>query len=131
MSSRDSGQIAKPPSAKAQFAWLKWFPRDFASSTRGWPLAARGAYRELLDAQWDLGTLPADPERLRELASARPTEWRTAWPYIERKFPIVDGQRRNPRLETHREAALKEYEARRQAAERTNQRRWGGRPHAV
>lgn len=57
------------------FHRMPWYPRDFASATRTWPLVARGAFRELLDAQWDMGgsqagLLPADPEELRELARA-------------------------------------------------------------
>lgn len=59
------------------FARMPWFPRDFASSTRGWPLVARAIYRELLDAQWDaggssVGTLPADEQLLRAIAGASP-----------------------------------------------------------
>jgi uncharacterized protein YdaU (DUF1376 family) len=103
------------------FPWLKWFPRDFASSTRGWPLVARGVYRELLDAAWDIGgPLPDDQERLRALAGASPAEWRIAWRYVETKFPVGEGGRVNPRLEEHRVAALREYNARRKGAETVN-----------
>lgn len=110
--------------------WLKWYPRDFASSTRLWPLIARGAFRELIDAQWDIGgantgTLPDDEEQLRLLVRATAPEWRVAWPYVEPKFPRVDGGRRNARLEQHRQLALREYAAFRKGARMTNAKRWG------
>jgi uncharacterized protein YdaU (DUF1376 family) len=104
----------------AQFPYLSWFPRDFASSTRGWPLIARGAYRELLDAEWDLVHLPEDPEKLRQLAGATKREWRTAWPYLEPKFPVAEGKRFNLRLESHRREAIRRYEGHRAGARRTN-----------
>lgn len=108
---------------------MAWYPRDFVCSTRTWPLEARGVYRELLDAQWDMGgsgvgTLPDDEEQLRELARATPEQWRIAWRLVEPKFPRVEGGRRNPRLEQHREAALAVYLGRRKGAEKTNSKRW-------
>jgi uncharacterized protein YdaU (DUF1376 family) len=114
------------------FPWLKWFPRDFASSTRGWPLVARGVYRELLDCQWDLGgsqpgILPDDPEQLRELARARASEWKVAWRFVARKFPRVAGGRQNARLEEHRKASIRELTGRQKGAQRTNAKRWGDR----
>jgi uncharacterized protein YdaU (DUF1376 family) len=118
------------------FARMPWYPRDFASATRTWPLVARGAFRELLDAQWDMGgsqigTLPDDPEELRELARATPKEWQIAWRFIEAKFPRVDGGRRNERLEAHRRVAIEEFTRRRKGAEMTNARRWGHRTNGV
>lgn len=90
-----------------QMARMPWYPRDFASATRGWPLVARGIYRELLDAQWDLGGLPNDAEVLRGIAGASPAEWRRGWPVVRSKFRVgPDGRLRNARLEQHRETAL-------------------------
>jgi uncharacterized protein YdaU (DUF1376 family) len=112
------------------FPWLKWYPRDFASSTRGWPLVARAVYRELLDAQWDLGgaqpgVLPDDPEQLRELARASEAEWKTAWRFVSRKFPrLEEGGRQNARLEEHRQAAVREFEGKSRGAAKTNAKRW-------
>lgn len=113
------------------FPWMKWYPRDFASATRGWPLVARGAFRELLDAQWDMGgsgigTLPDDPDQLRNLAGALPPEWKVVWPLIESKFPLVEGGgRRNAKLEEHRTESVREFAARRKGAAATNLKRWG------
>jgi uncharacterized protein YdaU (DUF1376 family) len=84
------------------FALLPWFPANFMSSTRGWSVTARGIYRELLDCQWEIGGLPADPAALQRLVGATAAEWKS-WPGVEPKFPTCsDGLRRNPTLERHR-----------------------------
>ena len=104
-----------------QHAKLPWYPRDFASSTRGWPVTARGVYRELLDAEWDLGSLPESPRELQMLAGATANEWKRSWPLIAPKFPVGDdSRRRNARLEYHRQKALHTAEQQRKAAEQTN-----------
>lgn len=115
-----------------RFYRMPWIPRDFASSTRTWPLVARAVYRELLDAQWDIGgmsigTLPDDADELRLLARATPTEWRIAWKYVEPKFPLVESGRRNARLEEHRANSNKQHAARALGAAKTNAKRWGNR----
>jgi uncharacterized protein YdaU (DUF1376 family) len=118
------------------FHRMPWYPRDFASSTRGWPLAARGAYRELLDAQWDMGgvdvgTLPDDEEILRGIVGATPAEWKVAWRYVEPKFPRVEEGRRNERLEEHRKVAVERFEKARKGAMTTNTKRWGQRSNGI
>jgi uncharacterized protein YdaU (DUF1376 family) len=112
------------------FPRMPWYPRDFACATRTWPLVARGVYRELLDAQWDLGgslpgVLPDDPDELREIARVNEAEWKVAWRYVAPKFPRIEGGRQNARLEEHRQLAMREYLGRRKGAERTNAKRWG------
>lgn len=105
-----------------QFACLPWFPRDFLSSTIEWPLVARGIYRELLDRQWDTGSLPNDKSALRQMVRATLKEWNYAWPYIKQKFPISgDGRLRNPRLESHRRKAI----SRSNVARDNAKKRWG------
>jgi uncharacterized protein YdaU (DUF1376 family) len=111
-----------------QMAKMPWYPRDFASATRGWPLVARGAYRELLDAQWDMGSLPEDPVQLRTIVAATPKEWSTCWPLLEPKMPLFpDGRRRNPRLEAHRVKAAELIKKQRSGAATTNEKL--GRKH--
>jgi hypothetical protein len=113
------------------FAMLPWFPRDFASSTALWPLVARGVFRELIDLQWNLssltqpGTLPDDPGALKLAIRATEAEWKIAWPLVEPKFPLVEGGRRNARLELHRQEAVRRYLARKKGATSTNAKRWG------
>jgi uncharacterized protein YdaU (DUF1376 family) len=106
---------------------LPWFPGSFMSSTRGWSVTAKGVYRELLDAQWDLKTLPVDPEELRQLIGATPAEWALGWPKCEPKFPLVDDGRRNARLENHRSESERLRAKRVEAAARTNAQRYGHR----
>lgn len=109
-----------PPMAR-----MPWYPRDYASSTHGWADCADLAYRRLLDASWDMGGLPAEPATLRRIARMDPGPWRTAWRYLESKFPVGhDGLRRNPRLEQHRQEAVNQYLSRRRGAEKTNRKRW-------
>jgi uncharacterized protein YdaU (DUF1376 family) len=115
--------------SKPKFARMPWYPADFASSTRTWPLVARGAYRELLDAQWEVGAglepgvLPADPRQLRALVRATAAEWRVAWQWVEPKFPLIsNGGRQNRRLEEHRQEALELYLAKKRSAEGTNRK---------
>ena len=104
-----------------QMARMPWYPRDFSSSTRGWSVTAKGAYRELLDVQWDMDSLPTDSCQLRALIGATLAEWRKAWPRIEAKFPIGDdGRRRNSRLEQHRRKAIELLERQRAGAATTN-----------
>jgi uncharacterized protein YdaU (DUF1376 family) len=113
-----------PMSSSAGMSMLPWWPRDFLAATRGWPLIARGAYRELLDAQWDLGALPEPERELCALIIATRSEWRVIWSFIGEKFPISeDGLRRNLRLEKHRSRALSIQESHQLGAAVTNAQR--------
>ena len=113
-------------SSGPQMARLPWYPRDFASSTQGWPLISRAVYRELLDASWDIGPLPADQEILRRIVSATPSEWDAAWPLVATKFEEdSDGKLRNSRLEKHRAKAIVLSKQRSDGARKTNEKRWG------
>src|SRR5262245_52626384 len=91
--------------------WYRWFPSDFLGETYGWELVARGIYRELLDLQWQQGTLPADPKKLRELARAKPREWRIAWPQISEKFLEVNGGRQHMGLAKLRAESERKHSA--------------------
>jgi hypothetical protein len=104
-----------PPEESNSLPMLPWFPAAFAGSTRGWPLIAKGGYRELLDANWDQGSLPIDPEELRTLIGTTKREWKVIWSRCEEKFPIVETEngkkvRMNRRLESHRQKALERKE---------------------
>jgi uncharacterized protein YdaU (DUF1376 family) len=109
-------------------AMMPWFPGDFMRETRGWSVTARGVYRELLDAQWDLGAVPADVEELRTLIGATSAEWAKGWAKCECKFPTgSDGQRRNPTLEEHLIKSARLAERHAQGAAKTNAKRYGER----
>ena len=112
---------------RERLAWFKWFPGDWLAETQDWPLLARGVYRELLDAQWNMGALPAEPSRLRKLVHATPREWRVAWPLVSLKFPTVPGGRLHPGLEERRRQAYAQRDRHRAGARHTNAVRWGDR----
>jgi uncharacterized protein YdaU (DUF1376 family) len=118
---RDSDRSGSAPWERLPF--LPLFTGEFLSTTRGWSCSARGAYLELLTAQWDLGLLPRDPRRLRLLARATGAEWRSVWPIIEMMFPVRKGGRQNSALEAHRQKACRLREQRRVGAEKTNAQR--------
>jgi hypothetical protein len=115
-----------PASAETKsLPMLPWFPAAFLSSTRGWNLAARAIYRELLDSQWELGSVPSGSATLQKLIGATAAEWKS-WPIVEPKFPIgADGRRRNPTLEKHRIKAFALHAQHRRGARTTNTKRWG------
>src|SRR5439155_2227672 len=112
---------------RERLAWFKWFPGDWLAETQGWPLLARGVYRELLDAQWNMGALPAEPSRLRKLVGATLREWRVAWPLVSPKFPTVPGGRLHAGLEDRRRDAHAQRDRHRAGARHTNAVRWGDR----
>ena len=120
MGADDLDHLARP-----QMARMPWFPRDFASATRSWPLPARAVYRELLDISWDIGGLPSDPEILCRLVGATPAEWDAAWQLVSTKFEMgEDGKLRNARLEAHRAKALDLWRRQSAGARATNSKRW-------
>lgn len=120
-------RIGPEPAENLSLPMLPWFPAAFMSSTRGWNLSARGIYRELLDSQWEIGSLPADSAVLQKLIGATAGEWKS-WPIVEPKFPVgADGRRRNGTLEKHRIKAFTLTERHRRGAGKTNAKRWGVR----
>jgi len=111
--------------------YMPWVPRDFRSSTIGWPLVAKAVYRELLDAQWDMGSLPIDPQELRSICGASESEWTKAWPKVASKFPENSHGRQNEKLEHHRASSMQLLEKRRNASEVANRARWGTDPQPI
>jgi hypothetical protein len=103
--------------------FMPLYVRDYLTSTIGWTAEERGHYTTLLFLQWDRFGLPADLAGLERLSPGVGG----VWALLEPKFPIdTDGQRRNHRLEEHREKALDLRRRRSEAAERANRARWGG-----
>jgi uncharacterized protein YdaU (DUF1376 family) len=110
-----------------RLVYLPWFPRDFYASTRGWPLIARGIYRELLDLQFEQKSIDFSPENLRKAIGASRKEWQIAWPLIEPKFPQgADGRRRNRRLDQHLTTSLEKAEKSKARATTAARARWSG-----
>ena len=104
--------------------YIPFFGRDFYASTAMWTAEEVGHYIRLLVIQWDSGGLPAELDRL-ELVSPGVSR---VWPLLSLKFPPCDdGLRRNPRMEEHRERATELKDARSEAGQEGNRKRWGGR----
>ena len=104
--------------------YIPFFGRDFYASTAMWTAEEVGHYIRLLVIQWDSGGLPAELDRL-ELVSPGVSR---VWPLLSLKFPPCDdGLRRNPRMEDHRERATELKDARSEAGQEGNRKRWGGR----
>lgn len=104
--------------------YIPFFGRDFYASTAMWTAEEVGHYIRLLVIQWDSGGLPAELERL-ELVSPGV---RNVWPLLSSKFPVCDdGMRRNARMEAHREKAEELKDARSEAGQEGNRKRWGDR----
>jgi uncharacterized protein YdaU (DUF1376 family) len=117
--------VSRPSSG---LPFLPWYPARFMSATRGWSVTARGIYRELLDCQWEMGSLPPTPAELQQLIGATAAEWK-CWPsLVEPKFPLdTDNRRRNPTLEQHRAKSLGIRERNQVGASKTNAKRWGAK----
>lgn len=113
---------------KSRLLFLPWFPDRFLSTHRGWPVTAKGVFRELYDTQWEMLGLPVDPEELRQLIGATKAEWQASWPLVQREYPIdSDGLRRNLGLEADRSKSLHIRERNRAGAKTTNAKRWGNK----
>lgn len=71
-------------------AWMKFFPDDWMTSVRSMPLAARGAYIELLAYGWD-NDLPEDVEALALIVGVGLEEFAPLWTkWLRRKFVVVE-----------------------------------------
>jgi len=98
--------------------------------TRGLTVLAKGTVHELLDAQFQKGCLPEDPEQLRVLIQATPAEWRRAWPSVEPLFPASDGRRANPQFDELRATQLRRHKKAVEDGIKGSFKRWhGGRDH--
>ena len=95
--------------------YMPLYVRDFLTSTIGWSAEERGHYLTLLMVAWDRGSLPAELDSLERLSQGVTA----VWPMLADKFPVGDdGQRRNARLEHHRERCVELKEKRVEAGKR-------------
>lgn len=109
-------------------AMMPWFPRDFIAATRAMRLAERGAYRDLLDYQWEMGKLPSDEDRIARLLGCTREEFDDVWPAIADKFVRIGTYMLNQRLEEHRKRALEQRARKVKGARLTNAKRHAERP---
>lgn len=95
--------------------YMPLYVRDFLTSTFGWSAEERGHYLVLLMIAWDRGGLPEDLGQLERLSPGVSGVWHL----LADKFPVSDdGQRRNGRLEKHRDRCVELKEKRVEAAKR-------------
>lgn len=95
--------------------YMPLYVRDFLTSTIGWSAEERGHYLTLLMVAWDRGSLPAELDSLERLSQGVTA----VWTLLADKFPVgEDGQRRNARLEHHRERCVELKEKRVEAGRR-------------
>jgi uncharacterized protein YdaU (DUF1376 family) len=88
-------------------------------------VAAEGAFTRLLDAQWETGHIPADPETCARVIRCNAQEWEQFAPFFETCFPTTDdGHRRNEELHLEREEAQKKMEKARETGREGGNRRW-------
>lgn len=92
---------------KKQLPMMPWFPQSFAASTRGWTILERAIYRELLDAQWEMGRLPSNPVAIALAIGANSDEFKVGFLKCASKFVEKNGELFNERLEHHRRKAKK------------------------
>ena len=98
--------------SKALF-YFPFYVKDWLASrsVKRMTLAQRGAYLELLCAQWLDGSLPDDKDELRAILAVSEPEFSKVWTRVEPMFPVCsDGQRRNEKLSELREKALEKSE---------------------
>jgi len=86
-----------------QFYCKEWLA---SSTTRRMPLAARGAYIDLLCYQWEEESIPDDQGEIALMLGVSAKEIAAIWKHIERAFPLCeDGVRRNQRVSRDRDLA--------------------------
>lgn len=108
--------------------WYPWFAGDWRRSedVRTMTMEQRGLYRELLDEQWETGSLPAKPDVLARLVGASAKEWARCWPAVSPKFILnAEGRLVNPRMAAVREAQRGRYQVFHNRAAKAADSRWG------
>lgn len=85
------------------------YHRDWVSSTtvRCMSYAAIGIYLTLLDAQWEDGSIPENPQRMLRCTDE---EWAEFSPYLDKCFPICPEGRKNARCHEQRVEATAKVE---------------------
>lgn len=106
--------------------WFKLFAFAWDSdfTQRKLDPAGAGIYIRLLVLQWIEGALEDDLDALRAYCGASQEEWDRAWRLLEAKFPLNDGLRRNPKLESTRSDMETVARKRRSSAKNAADARW-------
>jgi uncharacterized protein YdaU (DUF1376 family) len=111
--------------SRASMPIMPFFVDRYIAGTRHMTLAERGAYTDLLFAQWTRGPLPNDTRRLATLISCEHKQFLAVWATIKIKFRETSAGLVNDVLEGHREKTRRLIERKRLGANKTNRKRWG------
>jgi uncharacterized protein YdaU (DUF1376 family) len=98
-------------------AWFPFYAADWLADedVELMTLEQQGAYVRLLCYQWREGSIPADPNKIRNLLGGiNGNKFRVIWSGIEAKFPLCNdaSRRENTRLRLAFDSAKSAYEAR-------------------
>lgn len=105
--------------------FLPLFFGDFLASTAEWTGEERSLYLTLLGYQWSLGSLPAEPDKVRRVVQWDRKLFASCWPTVATKFIEQDGRMVNVRLEQHREKSNDLAEKNRASGIKGAAARWG------
>lgn len=98
-----------------------------SSAVRQMSFTARGIYHELLDVQWEDGSIPEAERAIRAILRCSEKEWSEFAPFVDECFPVdTDGLRRNPHCHEARDERVGAAERMRQ--KNTENGKKGGRP---
>ena len=89
----------------AKQPFMPLFFGNFLAATADWGGEERGLYLLLLAHAWELGSIPAEPARIRRMVGYDQESFAAAWPVVSTKFIPRDGRLVNDRLEAHRAKA--------------------------
>jgi uncharacterized protein YdaU (DUF1376 family) len=107
---------------------LPWWPSDYLTATRGFTLAERGAYSDLLFYSWINGPLPHEPDRLARLIGVTLEELAAVWPVIKTKFESTPYGLINHRLERERRNSIEMRTKASDKAQQAAKARWSNAP---
>lgn len=107
-------------------AFMPLFFGDFLASTAEWDGEERSLYLLCLAHQWELGSLPAEPRKLRKLVDYEPDSFERWWPTVSAKFiDTGSGRIGNARLEEHRAKSIEISQSKASAGKAGAAARWG------
>lgn len=91
---------------KRSLPYVPWYHGDFLRSTVSWTFVEQAAYWKLLCAQWEIGPLPDDPNRLATIIGIDAASMANVWPHVSKKFVATAAGLVNERMEAHRQRYL-------------------------
>ncbi len=112
--------------------YMQHYHRDWMSSStvQLMSVTAEGIFFRLCMVQWEDGSLPSSPDKLKRLSRADSEEWAKFEEFLEECFPESDNVRKNPRVDRDRVQALENLAKKSQGGRATAEKRWGGKNEA-